>query len=276
MDEPTFDGGDVTLLDSLHRFHDRHAGASHVVFGRADAGGGRSSYDRLFDAVPRDARRILDVACGDGPMLERLERLSPEVVVGFDANAAELAAADHRLGGRVRLVQGLAQSLPFDDAAFDAVTSHMALMLMDEPARVLAELRRVLRPGGTLAFVVGRSAGMADVEVPVWRWLRDRWQVEPHGIAFGRHGWDTREGVAALLAPGFADPVYEPLAALNRVPIDELAAFLERAYYTVDALSIDGKRALAAFVDEQRAALAPDGTIDWTSDMALTSARRPL
>ena len=260
----------------LDRFHDRHAGASDCVFGSADTGDGRSSYARLRAVVPDDAGDVLDLACGDGPLLARLGDL-PRLtsLVGLDANRTELAAAERRLGGSVRLVHGLAQTLPFADGSFDVVTSHMALMLMDEIEQVTAEIARVLRPGGTLAFVVGRAGKVAEVEAPIWHWLRERWRAEGLAMNLGDSRWRDATGIAEVLGQQFEGPVLTELNARVDVPIGQLFAFLERGYYPVDALSPEGKTALASFIADQADALAPDGTISWTFEMTMGTAARP-
>lgn len=97
---------DVASLDHLHRFHDRHAGASDAVFGATDSGDGRPSYDRLADAVPVDATAVLDLACGDGALLERLVRPG-RALTGLDANGSELAAAGARLEDRAGTARGV-------------------------------------------------------------------------------------------------------------------------------------------------------------------------
>jgi SAM-dependent methyltransferase len=135
----------------LADFHARHAGATSVALGNIPVTcEGRpfaSSYDALAARVPADASSLLDLACGDGYLLERIAALLPGArLTGIDMSAAELAAAGSRLQGRAALHEGRAQELPFADASFDAVTCHMAMMLMDDAPAVLAEVRRVLRP----------------------------------------------------------------------------------------------------------------------------------
>jgi SAM-dependent methyltransferase len=102
--------------------------------------------------------RVLDVACGTGLVArEALRRVGPGgSVVGIDANAGMLAvAAEH--SAAIAWHEGVAESLPFSAAAFDAVTCQFGLMFFRDRAAAVAEMRRVLRPGGRLAVAVWAS-----------------------------------------------------------------------------------------------------------------------
>ena len=105
---------------------------------------------------PAGGERVLDVGTGTGEVLRQLARrpLRPAEVVGIDASAAMLARVSHLPAGwSVRV--GDARRLPFGDGEFDAATVSYVLHVLadaDVPV-VLAELRRVLRPGGRLVLV---------------------------------------------------------------------------------------------------------------------------
>ncbi|MFE0389680.1 class I SAM-dependent methyltransferase [Streptomyces bungoensis] len=95
-------------------------------------------------------RRILDAGCGSGPLSAAL-RDRGAVVTGIDASAAMLALARRRLGDDVALHEGdLRDRLPFADGAFDDVVASLVLHYLEDWGPALAELRRVLRPGGRL------------------------------------------------------------------------------------------------------------------------------
>jgi ubiquinone/menaquinone biosynthesis C-methylase UbiE len=94
--------------------------------------------------------RTLDVGCGTG---RNLPLLGPAVrVVGLDPDHALLLRARRRAPA-VPLVQGRAEALPFRDGAFDTVVSGLAFCSVGDPRRGLAEVRRVLAPGGTLRML---------------------------------------------------------------------------------------------------------------------------
>jgi SAM-dependent methyltransferase len=95
-------------------------------------------------------RRILDAGCGSGPLSAAL-RDRGAVVTGIDASAGMLALARRRLGDDVPLhVVDLSDRLPFGDGAFDDVVASLVLHYLEDWGPTLAELRRVLRPGGRL------------------------------------------------------------------------------------------------------------------------------
>ncbi len=98
---------------------------------------------------------VLDLACGTGILARAArERLGPEAkVVGLDRNAGMLAVAA-RKGPDIDWREGLAENLPFPDAAFDAVVSNFGLMFFEDRNVALEEMYRVLRPGGRMVVAV--------------------------------------------------------------------------------------------------------------------------
>ncbi|NTX37437.1 class I SAM-dependent methyltransferase [Myxococcus sp. CA033] len=147
------------LLD----FHRRLAGVTSREFGGApvlrDGEVFPSTYALLEAAVPKEdgPQVVLDLACGDGYLLELLARRNQPglALVGLDMSEHELAVARARLNGAATLHLGRAQSLPLAEASVDVVLSHLALMLMDDVETVLAEIQRVLKPTGRVSVVVG-------------------------------------------------------------------------------------------------------------------------
>jgi SAM-dependent methyltransferase len=95
------------------------------------------------------ARRVLEVGCGTGVLLSELSDLSSAAVYGVDIDASRLSLAA-RNTPRARLYRADAHSLPFTSETFDVVLCHYLLLWLPDPARVLAEMRRVTRPGGAV------------------------------------------------------------------------------------------------------------------------------
>jgi ubiquinone/menaquinone biosynthesis C-methylase UbiE len=127
---------------------------------------------RWRDWLAGGARGLtLDVGCGTG---RTLPRFGPHVrAVGLDPSAEVLRRARRR-APRVPLVRGNAEQLPFRDGAFDTVVSGLVFCSVPEPARGLAEVRRVLRRDGELRMlehVRSTRAWMARLQ----DWIQPCW-----------------------------------------------------------------------------------------------------
>ena len=116
-------------------------------------------------------RRILDVATGTAGVAIALAHATEAEIVGIDISEPMLERGrkhvyDAGLDQRIRLQHARAEQIPFPAASFDAVTFTYLLRYVDDPAATLAELSRVLKPGGTLA-----NLEFAVPSNPVWRAL---------------------------------------------------------------------------------------------------------
>lgn len=119
----------------------------------------------LTALAPARADRVLDVACGPGNFTRAFARAVPEgLVVGLDASRTMLAraAADTR-APNVVYVRGDAEALPFADGSFDAVCCFAALYLIEHPMDAIAEIARVLAPGGRVALLASCNRGPLPV-----------------------------------------------------------------------------------------------------------------
>jgi demethylmenaquinone methyltransferase/2-methoxy-6-polyprenyl-1,4-benzoquinol methylase len=100
---------------------------------------------------------VLDLCCGTGDMAFYAEELDPGLqIVGVDFTLPMLAVARRRglaSGSRARLAQGDALRLPFRDGTFDAITVGYGLRNIADPAAAVAEMSRVLAPGGRVVVL---------------------------------------------------------------------------------------------------------------------------
>jgi demethylmenaquinone methyltransferase/2-methoxy-6-polyprenyl-1,4-benzoquinol methylase len=181
--------------------------------------------DHLAAARPR---RVLDVACGPAAVTCSLAARTAADLVGLDLSPTMLAEGaanvrSHGLDGRVGLVLGHGEQLPFGDGAFDGVSFTYLLRYVSDPEAVLAELARVLAPGGTLA-----SLEFAVPANPGWRaawWGYTRVVLPVAGLALGGRPWFD---VGRFLGPSIsrhydAYPVDWTLAAWSRAGLRDVA-----------------------------------------------------
>lgn len=146
----------------------------------------------LTRLAPRKGERVLEVGFGPGIDLVRLRTaVGPDgSVAGIDASGqmlrqARKRTADHDVDTRL----GSAESLPWPDAFFDAVLSINSIAFWPDPEAGLAEIHRVLRPGGRVVIAMQpmwRGASAEDSE----RW-RDRLRSAAEGLGFVQIDADT-------------------------------------------------------------------------------------
>lgn len=146
----------------LAAFHAARPGIIETVLSRS-FGGDHSPYRWLARAVS-GAGTVLDIACGSGPMSRELA--APDrTIIGIDLSADELRLAAER--GPGPWIRGDALRLPFRDGSFDAVTSSMGLLVVRPLPQVLAEITRVLKPGGVLAAIAPALRPLSPREMRV-------------------------------------------------------------------------------------------------------------
>ncbi len=111
----------------------------------------------IFDRHPLGDGTVLDVGCGTGEIIARLAEAFPDAsFVGVDLEEPHLSRARARCAqfeSRVRFETGDAMALSFADASFDFVICRHELQAVPDAARVLAEICRVLRPGGHMHLI---------------------------------------------------------------------------------------------------------------------------
>jgi len=146
------------LVDHLKTVHQEHTGFTEACASSCRDEAGRNSYEWLAELVPdNESLRILDLACGSGPLLKILfDRNKNLNLKGIDMCPEELALAKTRLiNTGVNLIESKAQNLTaINDNSIDIVLCHWALTLMDPIAPVLDEVRRVLTSEGRFAALV--------------------------------------------------------------------------------------------------------------------------
>ena len=169
------------LVDHLRTVHQEHTGFTEACASSCRDEAGRNSYEWLAELVPdNESSRVLDLACGSGPLLKILfDRNKNLNLKGIDMCPEELALAKTRLiNSGVNLIESKAQNLTaINDNSIDIVLCHWALTLMDPIAPVLDEVRRVLTSEGRFAALVdgpmNAAPGYTEVHDLIYSYVQE-------------------------------------------------------------------------------------------------------
>ncbi|HEY5247599.1 MAG TPA: class I SAM-dependent methyltransferase [Dermatophilaceae bacterium] len=153
---------------------------------------------------------LLEVACGSGVFLadqaQQVHRVAGLDLSGIQVDLARRRLADRIAAGTVEIVQGDAAALPWHDDTFSVVTCMGSFEAFPEPERVLAELVRVLRPGGRAVLNIGERVppGTQTHQVlgAIWVWSEDdvRHMVEQAGLSDVQMSYASSSGDSRLIA----------------------------------------------------------------------------
>jgi demethylmenaquinone methyltransferase / 2-methoxy-6-polyprenyl-1,4-benzoquinol methylase len=192
-----------------------------------------------------DATLVLDVACGPARVSRALVEGTSAYVIGIDLSENMLRqgvtnVAHSGLTDRVGLLLGRGEQLPFPDATFDALTFTYLLRYVSDPAATIAELARVVKPGGPIA-----SLEFAVPTTPWWRgawWIYTRLILPVAGWLTGGRAWFQ---VGRFLGPSISAhyrdyPVDWTIAAWKDAGIDNVGT---RAMSLGGGLVMWGRRA---------------------------------
>jgi demethylmenaquinone methyltransferase / 2-methoxy-6-polyprenyl-1,4-benzoquinol methylase len=182
----------------------------------------RAMIDPIASARPS---LILDVACGPAGVTKQLAKRTSAHVVGIDLSEEMLqqgvrSVRRDGLSERIRFVIGRGEQLPFADHTFDALTFTYLLRYVADPAATIAELARVVRPGGTIASL--------EFAVPSAPWWNLAWRVYTRvalpiaGFATGGRAWFD---VGRFLGPSITEHY-------RRYPVDWTVAAWEQSGIT--------------------------------------------
>jgi demethylmenaquinone methyltransferase/2-methoxy-6-polyprenyl-1,4-benzoquinol methylase len=126
---------------------------NHLLSGNVDKRWRRIVATRVRERLTSSSSRVLDVACGTGDLSLTLFEITGAGVIGTDFCRPMLEIAAGKTSGRVRLIEGDALDLPFRDGTFDVATIAFGLRNLSSVESGLAELSRVLKPGGWVAVL---------------------------------------------------------------------------------------------------------------------------
>lgn len=193
-------------------------------------------------------RRVLDVGCGSGPLAAALLAGGADVT-GTDGSRAMLDIARRRLGDQVPLtVHDLNEPLPYDDDSFDDVLASLVLHYLEDWEAPLAEIRRVLAPGGRLIVSVNhpfvRTFTHPDEDYFATRQYSDEFEFAGTPATLTMWHRPIQTMVSAFTGAGFgietiAEPPPSPHTPVDllppRIANGERAAFLAFLYFVLRA-----------------------------------------
>ena len=242
LDDPRTPAQAVRRLEDAAAFAAAHGervdlGVPSLVWGR-----GQERRIRLIrDRIPLRDRRILDVGCGVGQYVQHLREL-PATVTGIDLDVRRVTTGGREVPG---LMGGDAEQLPFVDGSFDVVLLNEVIEHMRDPHAALAEVWRVLVPGGHVAIYAPNRGFPFETHGVCWRgqyhfgnyplvnWLPLPWRdrLVPHAAVYRRR--DLRllwRGLGyAVLFHGAVFPAFDGIRARHELLGRVLQTTLHRA-----------------------------------------------
>jgi SAM-dependent methyltransferase len=247
-------------------------------------------YDRIADGLTistdqtlrvaciRAGEQVLDVATGTG-VTAIAARERGASVTGVDLTPQLLAVARDRAKAAgfddIHFCEGDAEALPFDDAAFDVVLSTCGHMFAPDQPKVAAELARVTRPGGRLAFL----AWAPDGGLSGWFRITNQYAPPPPGVA-SPFNWGDPIKVKQLLGSAFTEItfIHGDCPQFGDSPESIWQLFSTRYGPTVRAVACLSASELDAFRNEALSFLdgyrAADGKVRWGREYLITRALR--
>ena len=239
------------LVDHLRTVHQEHAGFTEVCASSCRDEAGRNSYEWLAELVPdNEGSRVLDLACGSGPLLKILfDRNKNLNLKGIDMCPEELALAKTRLiNSGVNLIKSKAQNLTaINDNSIDIVLCHWALTLMDPIAPVLDEVRRVLTSKGQFAALVdgpmNAAPGYTEVHDLIYSYVQE--EIPSYGeIDLGDPRIRGSESLSNLVHKAFpeANVTIETNVVSMEGPVTQVAEIAAGFFYAAFILKPEKRK----------------------------------
>ena len=239
------------LVDHLRIVHQEHTGFTEACASSCRDEAGRNSYEWLAELVPdNEGLRVLDLACGSGPLLKILfDRNKNLNLKGIDMCPEELALAKTRLmNSGVNLIESKAQNLTvINDNSIDIVLCHWALTLMDPIVPVLDEVRRVLTSEGRFAALVdgpmNEAPGYTEVHDLIYSYVQE--EIPSYGeIDLGDPRIRGSESLSNLVHKAFpeANVTIETNVVSMEGPVTQVAEIAAGFFYAAFVLKPEKRK----------------------------------
>jgi ubiquinone/menaquinone biosynthesis C-methylase UbiE len=146
-----------------------------TAYERGMAPWSRSAGDVFLDwLAPSDGLGWVDVGCGNSAFTELIvQKCHPIAVEGIDPSEGQLEFARNRASAQLaNFRQGDAMALPFPEDSFDVATMALVIFFVPDPAKGVAEMLRVIRPGGTVTTYAWDALRCGSPNEPIWDEMR--------------------------------------------------------------------------------------------------------
>lgn len=229
--------------------------------------------------APAKNLRWIEVGCGNGAFTEELiGRCAPAAVTAIDPSEGQLKFARTRPG--VKLAQfksGAAEALPVPDGSFDAAAMALVITFVSDPKKAVAEMARVVRPGGSVATYMWDTANggvpLAPVEAAL-KWLGKSYPPRPSAAASARAEMQALWQAAGLqsietrqIRISISFSSFDEFCESNLVPVGP-------AGQVISAMSASEKERLKARLRELLP-IAADGSISYEAFANAVKGRVP-
>ncbi|WP_415290382.1 class I SAM-dependent methyltransferase [Candidatus Pelagibacter sp. Uisw_136] len=239
------------LVNHLRTVHQEHTGFTEACASSCRDEAGRNSYEWLAELVSdNESLRVLDLACGSGPLLKILfDRNRNLNLKGIDMCPEELALAKTRLiNTGVNLIESKAQNLTaINDNSIDIVLCHWALTLMDPITPVLDEIRRILTSEGRFAALVdgpmNAAPGYTEVHDLIYSYVQE--EIPSYGeIDLGDPRIRGSESLGNLVNKSFpkANVTIETKVVSMEGPVTQVAEIAAGFFYAAFVLKPEKRK----------------------------------
>jgi ubiquinone/menaquinone biosynthesis C-methylase UbiE len=266
----------------LQNFHSKFPGCTPNVYAWGGTETGATSYETILQKIRNVEGPILDVACGDGFLLSEMVKRghSPSMLSGLDMSQGELklASQNAQLAG-IELINGNARRMPLENERFDAVTCHMALMLIPRVHEVINEVARVLKPEGIFtAFINARGPSCTTREIyheVLSEYVNLDQQIALKNLTDSRLASPLE--IEQLLNPQFHSVDIEDGVIRFKAAPEEILKCFMTMYYSYFLTATQMERMREDLLREFRKIADEDGNVQHVTPYRLITARkRPL
>jgi SAM-dependent methyltransferase len=239
---------------------------------------GKNSYEILADSLTEKHSTVLDLACGDGHLIQyllpKLGQNAKIHAVDMSNGELDIAKATYK-DPRIQFYEAKAQGLPLEDRSVDLALSHMAFMLMIPLEPVVSELARTIKPGGKFAAVIGGNTQSQNKEADIRKILRGFISHYPkfREVRWGDPRLESEDGMREIFKGTFTLENIRPIELLVDIAPEAIWDWV-KDLYPVAILPEQEKAALKVELTAFAKANASENRFQFESSMRMITATR--